>query len=160
MKLTVGSGDHYAPGWVNIDVADQRPLDVRGDMLALPFRAATFEQIYLGHVLEHIPWKQIPGALHELRRVARGDARIMVVGPCLDLAVRSGQPRWLLDAIVAHGDGPGGHAWTPTAHLTRLALEAGGLPRVAPVPVAEVVPPAWPNPSRAEWQCAFAASAW
>lgn len=81
----------------------------------------------------------------------------MAVGPCLYRAIATGQPRAILEAIVAdpRQEPTGhGHAWTPTTDLTREALELGGLTNVATVPIVGVSKPAWPNPSTAAWQTA------
>ena len=153
--LNVASGTHYAPGWLNFDLLPQDQLDLRASIFDLPFPSSSFSRVYLGHVLEHLEWHSVPAALTEVRRVTRDRGTVMVVGPCIERAVKTTQPQWLLDAIVADppGTGPGGHAWTATEHLTVLAIQAAGLPAQA-VPVASVDRPEWPNPSTAAWQCA------
>src|SRR5690606_17814756 len=71
--LNVGCGTHRAPApWVNIDVVDQG--DTRPDVVVpagtpLPYEAGTVERVYLGHVLEHVPWPNVAGFLAEIRRV-------------------------------------------------------------------------------------------
>lgn len=163
MKLTIGSGPHYAPGWVNLDVASlpewKTPPDVLASVYDMPFEDGTFSKIYLGHVLEHLMWATLPKALAEVRRVAVPGAEVVAVGPCIELARQTKQPQWLLDAIIAREGSEGGfeHAWTPTAALTQEALEIGGLRQVKLVSVSEIRKPEWPNPSNALWQCAVKA---
>lgn len=156
MKLTLGSGPHYAESWVNFDLYAEH-ADVRGDLFALPFPDATFTHVYAGHVLEHLPYDRLTEALTEARRVLVSDGRFVAVGPCIELAVQTAQPHWLLDAIIRHGVGDGsGHVWTPTAPLTLAAVRAV-FPTAELVPVATITRPEWPNPSTAGWQCAVAA---
>lgn len=158
MKLTVGSGDHYIEGWVNIDRWREQ-TDVRCDAYALPFPDDAFDQVYAGHVLEHLSYEDIPLMLHEVRRVLRWDGRFVVVGPCIEAAVRTRQPQHLLEAIIADPtpETPGvGHEWTPTAQLTLAAVQTV-FPDAELVPVTSIDKPTWPNPSTVEWQCAVAA---
>jgi hypothetical protein len=160
VKLHAGSGPWPLKGWVNVDVTplpECPPPDVWADLAALPFSADTFAQIYLGHVLEHIPLDRLPAVFIELRRVAAPNCRLAIVGPCYERAVAERVAPWLLDAIRAHGAGPGGHAWTPTTALTRQILLDAGL-TIEEVPVDEVRKPEWCNANHAAtWQCAFLA---
>lgn len=161
--LNLGSGPHYADGWVNVDLHAPpegcRPPDLYGSVYQLTdmFPADAFTACYLGHILEHLEWDRIPEALTQVRAVLQPGSPVMAVGPCIYRAVATGQPRWLLEAILADPrtePNGAGHAWTPTEELTRVALERGGLIDVTTVPVEGVVKPGWPNPSIAPWQTA------
>ena len=161
--LNLGSGPHYAEGWLNVDLHDPpegcRSPDYFASVFDLTehFPEDSFVAAYLGHFLEHLEWSRIPEALAQVRAVCRPGASVMAVGPCLYRAISTNQPRAILEAIVADPrqalDGHG-HAWTPTTDLTREALEAGGLLHVATVPIVGVTKPAWPNPTTAPWQTA------
>lgn len=161
--LNLGSGPHYAEGWLNVDLYDPPAECRKPDYYASVFHLTdhfpedSFEAAYLGHFLEHLEWKRIPEALAQVRAVCRPGATVMAVGPCLYRAIATGQPRSILEAIVAdpRQEPTGhGHAWTPTTDLTREALVLGGLTNVATVPIVGVSKPAWPNPSTAPWQTA------
>lgn len=161
--LNLGSGPHYAEGWVNVDKYAPpegcREPDLRADVFHLEdyFPEASFQAAYLGHFLEHLRWDRIPLALAQVRHVCAPGASVMAVGPCLYRAIRTSQPQWLIEAIVAdprQKPTGHGHAWTPTEELTRVALEEGGLTNVTTVPIVGVTKPAWPNPSTAPWQTA------
>lgn len=161
--LNLGSGPHYAEGWLNVDLHDPPDGCRKPDYFASVFHLAdhfpedSFEACYLGHFLEHLEWHRIPEALAQVRYVCRPGATVMAVGPCLYRAIATNQPRALLEAIVAdpRQEPTGhGHAWTPTADLTREALQIGGLVEVVTVPIVGVTKPTWPNPSTAPWQTA------
>lgn len=157
MILNLGSGNHYAPGWTNVDLFEEDHPDIVASIYDLPIETGSVERVYVGHLMEHLPWATIPRALAEVRRVCKPRAEIMVVGPDLSKAVLTGQPRWLLDIIVAPEvwDGTGrGHAWTSTELLTMIALADGLLEDIEAVSVESVVPPEWPNPVQAPWQLA------
>lgn len=157
--LNVSSGEHYCPDWVNFDLLPQTRLDLRANLFALPFPAATFTKVYVGHTLEHLAWDDIPAALGELRRVMTPAGELMVVGPDIERALLTNQPQWLLNAIVVDGpqSGPGGHKWTGTGLLTRLAV-CPVFPDAHEVPIETVTKPTWPNPTTVAWQCAVLAT--
>lgn len=159
MKLTVGSGDHYIDGWVNID-RWRTNTDVTCDAFALPFPDDAFDQVYAGHVLEHLLYDAIPSMLAEVRRVLAPDGHFAVVGPCLEAAVRTRQPLGLMEQIIAAPtpETPGqGHEWTPTAAFT-LAAVRSVFSEAELVPVTEITRPTWPNPCTDPWQCAVVAA--
>jgi predicted SAM-dependent methyltransferase len=165
-RLIVGCGDHYFEDWYCVDKYDlphhKHSPDLIADVLeGLPFPDGSYDQIHLGHLLEHLPFDRAHEAVAECWRLLASGGRLAVVGPCIELAIRTGQPDWLLEIIRAHPtpDMPGlGHEWTPTTALTLEVVRKGI--DVAPelVDVAEVMPPTWPNPSDAPWQCAILAT--
>ena len=158
-RLHIGSGEWPYPLWINVDIdQSNRTVDLHADAAHLPFPGETFTHVYCGHFWEHIVWDDIPGIWQEIRRVSTGDALFCIVGPAMDRALNMQVPGWLLEAIEAHGTGPGAHMWTATTALTRQAIELGGL-IAKEVPVAQIIRPDWPNPSQVDWQCAFLARA-
>lgn len=159
--LNVGSGPHYAEGWVNIDAVPApegcRDPDLLVDIFGLgaAFPPRVFRGAYVGHVLEHLDWEDVQSALQVISsRVIEGGA-IMVVGPCIHRAIETRQPRHIIEAILAdpRESGPWAHSWTPTTELTVEAMRPV-LEGVREVPISMVKPPAWPNPSTASWQVA------
>lgn len=177
MRLHVGSGPHYAIGWVNLDLNEfdgwEIQPDVQASVFDMPFKDNTVDKLYVGHLLEHLKWELVPDAVREMARVLRPTGTICVVGPCMDKALATGQPQWLLDEIPAgwnsdvnNPDGLEGfpHLWTATTDLTREALELGGLSNIREVSIVDVHLPEWPNtapgipPLSGMWQCAFLAN--
>lgn len=161
--LNIGSGPHYAEGWVNLDLNTHEDWAKQADVIAsvydMPFENEEFDRVYMGHLLEHLVYDKIPEAIAEVRRVSKPGSEIMVVGPCLELAKKTNQPTWLLKDIEAHGDTNSGfgHAWTPTESLTVDILKRSGLNNVKAVSISTVTKPRWPNPTTAPWQCAVQA---
>jgi len=158
--LNIGSGPFYTDGWVNVDrYADD--ADVSCSAFEMPFQDGMFRRVYMGHFLEHIPYDDIPHLLDEVKRVCRPGAMIMVVGPCLDKARATHQPKWLIEQIAANPtpEMPGvGHEWSPTTDLTLQAMRNGGLEDVVEVDVRKITQPEWPNRATATWQVAARAS--
>lgn len=157
--INIGSGQHYAEGWLNVDAI---PTDKgkQPDMLLLiedfmdVFPEKAFKKAYVGHVLEHIRWRDLTEVLINIAYVAE---KVMVVGPCIDKAIMSNQPQSLIDGIRAPEQidyHPWSHKWTPTEELTAKAIrDAGFSPNI--VDIKTVKRPEWPNPTTACWQCAM-----
>lgn len=126
--LNAGCGTHYAKGWVNCDVweeGDTRP-DVRvtpGE--PYPFPDDHFDAVYLGHVIEHVAWPDVPGFLLDMNRVAKPGAPILIVGPdvmrTIELWHQGRQPWTMVLATIEHQDSnyqPGreDEVWLGAAH--------------------------------------------
>ena len=53
MKLHLGCGDKYIPGFVNIDVQKSEAVDVVSDAMKLPYKENSIDLIYSCSMLEH-----------------------------------------------------------------------------------------------------------
>ena len=53
MKLHLGCGNRYIPGFINIDVQDLDNVDVRADAVDLPYEKNSIDLIYSCSMLEH-----------------------------------------------------------------------------------------------------------
>lgn len=109
--LNAGCGTHYAQGWVNTDTweTDTTRPDVRVEPgKPYPFEDNTFDAVFLGHVLEHIPWAEVPAFLNDISRVTKPGAPILVVGPDVFKTIhrwKDGQePWWMVRSVMEHLD--------------------------------------------------------
>lgn len=154
MKLNVGCGNHYAPGWVNVDLNSTVNPDVVCVGVHLPFPDGMFTAVYAGHVLEHLDYHpDVPTALTEMVRVLAPNGTICLVGPDVDLAdtfppdiahgARYGAGRWAGDV----------HRWPCTEALLLNAARKVGL-TATPVDLDVVAATGWPIVSLAGWQTA------
>jgi len=109
--LNAGCGTHYAKGWVNTDVwanETTRP-DVKVEPgQPYPFEDDTFDAVFLGHVLEHIPWKEVPAFLKDMMRVAKPKAPFLICGPDVHKTIKrwaQNQEPWeMVLAVMEHLD--------------------------------------------------------
>lgn len=161
--LNAGCGQWYADGWVNLELEDPHDnADIIASVFDMPIENGCFRKVYLGHVLEHIPFSMFPELGKEIRRVCKPGAQVMAVGPCIHRAIATSQPRHIIEAILSNPieletSPPGiAHAWTPTEELTIEAMNRMGLENVYPLSVVGVTKPEYPNPSTALWQTAVA----
>jgi predicted SAM-dependent methyltransferase len=110
--LNVGCGTHYAPPpWWNIDTVkndEVHPDQVIDPNAPLPFEDKSCDRVLLSHVLEHVPWEQVPAFLADIRRIAR--AEVLVVGPDTYRVIQSyadGTEPWsIVTSVIEHKDHP------------------------------------------------------
>ena len=118
MKLNVGCGPFYAAHWINTDVVMAPELQICPDIVVDPddpfghpelVAHGPYSHVYLGHVLEHMPWDQLPDRFYELMGLTEPGTKIMVVGPdtmrVLDRWKR-GQEPWSKVAGIIEADSP------------------------------------------------------
>jgi SAM-dependent methyltransferase len=169
-RLNLGPGNHYADGWINADRYDLDHHDHSPDVLVdvlggLPWDAGRFDQVYAGHLIEHVPFERVPELVAECFRVLAPGGELAVVGPDIEAAIRTDQPMWLLRQIVGDPtpETPGlGHEWVPTGLVAHYLVRRGWAAMdpwhpatgalVRRVPVGELAPPRWPNPALSTWQ--------
>ncbi|HSI85829.1 MAG: methyltransferase domain-containing protein [Candidatus Methylacidiphilales bacterium] len=88
LKLHLGCGPIYIPGWVNFDGLLVWKTDAFLDIRAgLPFADNTVEGIYTCHTLEHFYFDQLLGILREMHRVLKPGAAFRIVVPSLEKAI-------------------------------------------------------------------------
>ena len=78
-RLEIGPGPKRVPGFETINIVWGEDVDYIGDVSKqLPFSSETFDLIYASHVLEHIPWYQVPSVLKEWVRILKPGASIEI----------------------------------------------------------------------------------
>lgn len=168
IKVNAGCGQHKPPGWIGIDL--NGPADIHASVMALPFRTGIADRIFASHLLEHLDYfRQVPLALAEFRRILRPGGVLCVICPDVERTVLSGEPRALLEAVIAWPDEwntakwpvktpPQGHAWTCSAQFVVAKLTEAGFGSCHDMSgqigsLAED----WPVINSGDWQCAFLA---
>jgi len=162
MRLNVGCGDHYADGWTNLDVVSTDTVcpDLVGSLEDLPPAVQDVTAVYLGHVLEHLPYRTAARALTALWARCRPGAAVAMVGPDCDRA-RALYDNGRLSAAelegAVHGAGrwPGdAHEWECTEHHLLALAQWSGLTAARAVLLDDPRLDDFPVVSRAPWQCA------
>lgn len=125
--LNAGCGTHYANGWINTDTwvtQDTKP-DVKVEPgKPYPFEDNYFDAVFLGHVLEHIPWKEVPEFLKDMKRIAKDGAPFLICGPDVRRTIKrwkAGQEPWeMVLSVMEHLDVEDTHVpgleWWDGAH--------------------------------------------
>lgn len=118
MKLNLGCGIVYRPGYINVDKFDKRVADEFGDAISLPYKSSIADLIEAIHLLEHFDHIHSIYALSEWLRVLRPGGKLIIETPDLELSVKkikandsSGQDstlRWIFgtgSSGMSHGTG-------------------------------------------------------
>ena len=90
--------------WPRLEAARKHNLDVmQASGTTLPYRANTFEMIYIGHVLHHVA--DYKSVLSEMKRCLAPDGRVFVIETTIDHPLlrlgRKIQPSWQGDEVEA-----------------------------------------------------------
>lgn len=174
--LNLGCGPYPATGWLNVDVV--REGRTQPDVIAtagepLPFPNGYFERAYLGHVLEHVPWAEVPRVLADVRRVVKAGGSVCVLGPdsklVLDAWKRGATDDKMVWDILEDADhhqyealdrqwDAARHHWNATASRVASAMVAAGFSDVHEVPISSLQE--WPVVDRAgQYQSAIVGTA-
>ena len=163
MKLNLGCGDRYVPGWHNVDRADcpHRKDEAHDLRDFLPW--TNVQYAYAGHLLEHL---QVGDALVLLERLLgcmAPDGELMVVGPDVILAeamLAGGQALGVSLESLKYGASrwPGDeHRWECSERDVMVMLTRTGWTLNERLVISQV-PEMWPVADRRpQWQCAVSA---
>jgi len=80
-KLNLGCGSDIKEGYINLDNAKIKGVDIVWDIdkIPMPFEDNTFKEIYASHILEHS--KDFLKLLGELNRISKPKAKIIIRVP-------------------------------------------------------------------------------
>lgn len=105
IRLNVGSGDKYIPGFTNCDRHGEP--DVNCDAFPLPFSTDYAHELWAIHLLEHLPRRDASATLTEWFRVLRPGGKLVLELPCLDKIARlivNGEKNIRLTVMGIFGD--------------------------------------------------------
>ena len=88
MKLHIGCGKKYLPGYKHVDVIDYEHVDFVCDARHLSMiKTGEVSEIYACHILEHVERSEVPDVLHEWNRVLRSNGILRVAVPDFEAIV-------------------------------------------------------------------------
>ena len=101
MKLHLGAGAKYLPGYMHIDVNEHPHIDHIADVRDLSFlETGIAEEIYASHVLEHFTRLEIKDVLAEWARVLHPGGILRLAVPDFEAAVAEYQNNKSLNAVL------------------------------------------------------------
>ena len=83
LKLHLGCGLFYKPGYVNIDLYDDSVADMRADVSDLPFDAEKVQVIEAYHLIEHFDYIHCKYVLSEWFRILKSGGTLILETPDL-----------------------------------------------------------------------------
>jgi predicted SAM-dependent methyltransferase len=88
MKLHLGCGKRYLPGYTHVDLSDYPHIDYKQDIRFLPnFASDSIDLIYSSHVIEYFDKKETDEVLKEWYRILRPSGIIRLAVPDFDALV-------------------------------------------------------------------------
>lgn len=81
LKLHLGCGAKYIPGFIHIDVIADDHIHHQGSVCKLPYTDDCVDLIYAAHVLEHFGRQEVVGVLQEWHRVLKSGGILRVAVP-------------------------------------------------------------------------------
>lgn len=105
MKLHIGCGKAYLPGFINVDIFSSVKADVYANMSCLPFEKNSFDLIYASHCAEHCHRHMILATFAHWRDLLKKGGVIRLAVPNFKAAVRWYNEHGNLDDImgILHG---------------------------------------------------------
>jgi len=89
-RLNLGCGPCARPGWINVDKLPAAEVNLIGDIRSgLPLAPGTVDYIVASHLLQDLPYPEIPIALAEMKRVLAPGGWLRLGLPDLDKAIQA-----------------------------------------------------------------------
>ena len=132
MKIHLGCGKKYIPGWYHIDVVDLPHIDLIHEVSSLPMLLdCSVSLAYASHVLEHFCRMEVPKVLQEWHRILRPGGVLRLAVPdfaaVVDEYKAGGTLQSLLGLLVGSQRGlyEFHHTIFDEATLTQLLINTG-----------------------------------
>jgi len=81
VKLNLGCGNDYLPGYINVDFYAEYPVDAKFDIRHIPHEDNSVDEIMASHVIEHFDYHESVLVLSEWRRVLRPGGKLTIETP-------------------------------------------------------------------------------
>lgn len=131
VKVHVGCGKNYIPGWVNIDMFSVVKADIYADMAALPIDRGSVDILYCCHVLEHCQRNSIIATLTHWRDLLKDGGTLRLAVPnftaCVEWYNKTHNLEEIMGLLYGRQDYPKNHHFVTfdAATLTTKLLLAG-----------------------------------
>lgn len=92
IKIELGSGQNPQPGFLHVEISDNFPdvdivCDLSKEKLPIP-DGCVIEMIH-NHLIEHIPWRDLPFIVGEMSRVMKSGGKMFFRTPDLEAVVKA-----------------------------------------------------------------------
>ena len=89
MKINLGCGENYIPGFIHVDLDDYPHIDFRSNVKSLPFfEDNSADLIYSSHTLEYFDRKEADEVLSEWYRVLKPNGVLRIAVPDFEAIVK------------------------------------------------------------------------
>jgi len=157
LRLNLGCGQYKLKGFVNIDQFANVDPDLVADATGLPYDPDTVDEIYCGHMLEHLTWDEGQNALKHWLSILKPGGVIRIVVPNFDVLARNYfdnptpmEMKKLNDYFIFSYVQDSLHRYCYSAGLLKAAMVAAGFTGIEPLPSNH---PYYADP--VDWQAGF-----
>lgn len=90
MKLHIGCGNRFLPGWIHIDVADFDHIDHKCDIKNIEtiFAKESVDEIYACHVIEHLGRHEVSNMFISLFNILKPGGKLRIAVPDIENAIQ------------------------------------------------------------------------
>ena len=88
IRLNLGCGEYHLQGFINIDRFANVNPDLLADVLYLPYQPGTIDEIYAGHLLEHLTFEEGQNALKYWYGLLKSGGVIGITVPDFDVLAK------------------------------------------------------------------------
>jgi len=109
IKINIGAGNNHLKTFINIDINPDKKPDIVADCRDLPFKDNSVDEIYCGHLLEHLTIENFNNTIKEMHRVLKAGGKITITIPDLVRAIdgyKKHKIEWALIQLICFGDEP------------------------------------------------------
>lgn len=89
VRLNLGCNWYTLEGFTNIDIDPTYHPDLVADVRNLPYEPGTVDEIYAGHLLEHLDWDEGQAALRHWHSILKTGGQIMFTVPDFDYLAKA-----------------------------------------------------------------------
>ena len=157
IRLNLGCGMYPMQDFVNVDQFESVKPDLLADVTDLPYSPDSVDEIYCGHLLEHLSWDEGQDALKHWLSILKPGREIRIVVPDFDVLVKQyfdnptpAELKYFNDYYIYSYVQESRHRYFYSAALLKMAMETAGFKEVEQLAVdhpyfVEAV----------DWQCGF-----
>ena len=157
IRLNLGCGNFPMKGFINVDQFESVHPDLLADATDLPYGPNSVDEIYCGHMLEHLSWDEGQAALRHWWTVLKPGAELSIVVPDFDVLGKAyfdkpspGELKKLNDLFMYSYVQDSLHRYFYSGALLKQAMEMSGFQRIEKM---EVTPSSFV--AVVDWQCGF-----
>ena len=142
IRLNLGCGNYPMEDFINIDQSRDVNPDLLIDATDLPYYPNSVDEIYCGHLLEHLTWEEGQRALKHWLSILKPGGEIRVVVPNFDVLAAiyfqtptPAEMKHLNDYFIYSYVQESLHRYFYSAGLLKEAMETAGFKRVERLPI-------------------------
>jgi len=157
IRLNLGCGNFPMKGFINVDQFESVHPDLLADATDLPYGPNSVDEIYCGHMLEHLSWDEGQAALRHWWTVLKPGAELSIVVPDFDVLGKAyfdkpspEELKKLNDYFMYSYVQDSLHRYFYSGALLKQAMEMSGFQRIEKMEVTHSS-----FVAVVDWQCGF-----